>query len=332
MNIIYFTKRMDSYARAFYQFDFVTELSKKITLFQYGPGFDYYNPLDKFSDIVAKSPWSDSGPDAVFFGHSWLEDNPLEEINPFNFGEITDMPVYFFLNKEYSRLQEKIDVINSYNPTVVFSHHHNCEELLGKPIPFNTHFVPFAVDPGKFGPAVKTNDLFFSGILRNPTFPDTQPDDRELIQSLLFKVFKGIRIRTKTRYKVVWNSRANSNLINRFNRYQRYSDAEYSSLMGSSKIVFNSLSPASLIGTRFFETMISKGIIFAPSNVNFVSFLKDGKNCVLFDGPMDFMDKLNQLMRDEINTNKIASQAWTEATSSHCWSHRIDDVLEMIKI
>ena len=332
MNIIYFTKRMDSYARAFYQFDFVNELSKKSTLFQYGPGFDYYDSEDGYSDIVAKSPWSNSGPDAVFFGHSWLDDNPQALINPYDFGDVADLPVYFFLNKEYSRLDEKINIINSYHPAGVFSHHHNCEELFGKSLPFKIHFVPFAVDPGKFGPEEKRSDLFFSGILRNPTFPDIQSDDREVIQSLLFKVFKGIRFGSRTKFNVIWNSRVKSNLVNKINRYRRYSDSEYSKLMGSSKIVFNSLSPASLIGTRFFETMISKGVVLAPSNVNFVPFLRDGENCILFDGPIDFLDRLHQILGDEVNREKISRQAWNEAMTNHCWNHRVDNVLEIMKL
>ena len=265
-----------------------------------------------------------------FFGHSWLSDSPAGPIESHRMRIESDVPVFFFLNKEYARLREKIEFIASYNPTAVFSHHHDISSLLGKEVTLPVHFVPFGVDPEKFGSRPKLHDIFFSGILRNPTYPDSQSDERIRIQSCLFRTIFGIRVKALTNWDIIWNSFTNSILVDWLNNYKRLDDTEYSELLGATRIVFNALSPGSLIGPRFFETMISKSVILTSRSANFAYFLREGKNCVFYDDPEDFIKQVGFLLEESDLLDRISINARKDALKNHCWSHRVEEVLELM--
>ena len=57
-------------------------------------------------------------PDVIFYNHGWLQDNP--SIEKINFGKINrnssnkEIKHVIFLNKEYSKLNEKLEEIRRY--------------------------------------------------------------------------------------------------------------------------------------------------------------------------------------------------------------------------
>ena len=329
MRVIYLTKYMADYISATYQQSFLLAFEKSVELFIYGPGYELYSMTDNISEISEKAGWGTEF-DAVVFGHSWLVDGPEGSVDPLHIEIDVDRPVFFFINKEYARLEEKIDAIDSYHPVNVFSHHHELDRLVRSELEWEVDFVPFAADPERFSPAKKRTDLFFSGILQNPTHPDSQPPDRVEIQSQLFRVLFGIRFGSRVRFNVFWNSFTTNPLIDRINRFRRLDDAEYASEIGASRIVLNSLSPVNLLGTRIFETMLSGAVCLSPAAASFAKFLKHDWNCYFYESPEQFVETVEYLLEHPEKLRSIAETARNDAIENHTWDNRAAQVRETI--
>lgn len=326
MKIIFFSQNMKNYKGAFYQNDFAIALHKRHKVFFYGPGYKDFNIKDNILDVIKKSPWNEQGPDILFFGHSWLQETK-KSFKTFNNFDLRNnkYPVFFFLNKEYACLSEKILFISKLNPQYIFSHN-NSKNIFAKfDIQNKIKFIPFASNENIYKNSYKKYDLFFSGILVNKRFKDTYNfADRENIQNILFYTFKGLLLKKKFSKKIFWNPNSHNYFINFFNNYKLLSTEKYFKKLSESKIILNFISPSNLIGTRYFETMHSKSLIMSryDSSLNF--FLKDGHNSIIYKDYDEFRDKLFYYLNNEKMYNKVVKNSYLDAIRKHTWENRID--------
>ena len=197
MNIIYLGPSYEKYSSASYQYAFEKELKLISNNF-----FSY----SKNGDISAKYIENEAGfiPDIIIYNHGWFNDDPVKPIKYANIiGSWTNRNIkhILMLNKEYARLEEKIEEINNYNFDMVFTHLHNCKKLDNANK--NVIFMPLAFSPEESSESRlrelkdRKYDLFFSGILQNWNFKDTQSDIRKKIQKELFYTLFDIPFKKK---------------------------------------------------------------------------------------------------------------------------------------
>ena len=256
---------MDQYGGASYQNDVATELAAQHDVFFYGPGHDSYDATESIDDILAKAQWI---PDIVCVGHAWLADSPSKRITPHGEVQLRELPIpkVILLNKEYTRLKDKLAYIREQKFGLVLTHHHATDEY-ERATGSKTVFWAFAADGKKFFPRDLTRDidLFFSGGLQNRSHPDAQNDLRVLVQGkLYFSIgeLKLLRRRTFGDRNIFWNAFSGVKWITLLDRalgrYQRIPDDEYQMMFSRSKVCFCTLSPLDLVGPRYFEAMASE--------------------------------------------------------------------------
>ena len=125
MRILYLSKNLEQYKAANYQLEFLKALSKKKSLFVYGPGYPYFDKKKNLSDIINLY-----GPfDTIFVGHAWLNDGKNKKIDPWANSGLSKLKInkFIFLNKEYVNLNKKLNWIKENNFQCVFSHYQNCK-------------------------------------------------------------------------------------------------------------------------------------------------------------------------------------------------------------
>ena len=350
MKAIYLSKSVERYSSSAYQREIIESLSKKLELFLYGPGFSNYSPDDTIQDVIAKSG---QDPDCLILGHRWLSDNDGEKIDPcphLNINSI-DLPVFGFLNKEYVNLDAKLDFFNNGNFVKVFSHHHKAHEF-NKGNAQRFLFTPFGFsdekikrhDPGK----PREIDLFFSGVLKNPRYESSVA--RSTAQKELFYEISGYPIVKRARYrsyKILWNAippyqvmGENGPIVARALSYiaPKYAhrflpEDRYSASLGSSKIVLNSLSPAGLIGTRYFESMAAGAIVLTEqgAQLNDVFSDSDYVGFSVKSGAKEFSDQLDWLLSNDSKRIKMARKAQDMVFKYHTWDARTDSIVRAIK-
>lgn len=329
-------RRVHSYSGAFYQRDIIRIFSQKFELFFLGPGYPSFDPNDTWSEVLAKLPFN---PDIVVLGHMWLSDKPGEAISPnaglaFRGGS---PPVLAFLNKEYARLNEKLEWLEAANVSLAVSHHPQIHSLAPEtrlPLVYS----PFGVDPERFGveKSGTTVDVGFTGVLRNPSVPLTQSDVREQVMRDIFVTFRDVPIRKRKIWSTrnvewrSWSADGPSNLISTLSPLRRRLPAgKYPQLLSSSKTWLNSLSPTGIIGTRYFECMISGTVVLSEYSDELARlFEKD--SIIFFSGTGDFREKVFWLTSDEKARSEIACRARELVVSKHLWHHRIGDILEAL--
>jgi len=341
MKIIYLSKNMENYGAAFYQKDVIDELKKRHEVFLYGPGYSYYNRNDSIDDVISKSSFDN--PDLVCVGHSWLSDDPNVKLNchPEISLRNLSVPKAMILNKEYSRLDEKLNYVKSEGMNLVFTHHHDVEKY-EKATGVEFVFWPFAVNHERFKDygLEKEYDLIFTGLLRNPTWPNTQNDIRIKVQKKLFyslgelKLVKRYRYR---KYKIVWRGQPASRKVAKMNRFlhreRRLASSEYSRLLNKGKICFNALSPLGLVGTRYYEAMASKCLVFCQGSTLYGDLFKEDKHFVTFSEDLsNFDEKFFYYLENKNLRQSIVDNAYKYVLKCHTWEKRILQFEHEIKL
>lgn len=344
-NAIIFTKNLTKYGGAFYQQDVMLELEKKFNVFFYGPDYDVFCKEDTLDSVLAKCPFR---PEVIFIGHSWVKDNVTEKgltcADSIDFSR-TDIYKILFLNKEYARLEQKLAFIKASRINHVFTHHHEVEKyqkITGVPCTF----WPFAAsrklfDVDDFSDVDNDIDFFFSGILRNPSFPEKQRDTRVRIMREIFYHYKDLPLRKKRKYRnrnIFWSNYLFSKSALKINRLFdimpfRIPAGEYQRFLARSKICLNTLSPLDLIGTRFYESMAMKSLVFCEWNPVYDNMFTDGVNCVMFKNDLsDFDDKMNYYLNNWNEAERIIATAYEDFINKHTWEKRIDDLMRLVGI
>ncbi len=331
---------MENYGAAFYQQDVIDKLKKRHEVFLYGPGYSYYNRNDTIVDVISISSFDK--PDLICIGHSWLSDHPNKELNCHHKIRLRKLSIakVMILNKEYSRLDEKLNYIKSEGIDLVFTHHHSVEKY-EKSTGVKFIFWPFAVNHERFKDYgfEKEYDLIFTGLLRNPTWPNTQSDIRIKVQNKLFYTLGELRLIRRYRYreyKIFWRGQPASRKVAKLNRFlhreSRLPPSEYSKLLNKGKICFNALSPLELVGTRYYEAMASKCLVFCQRSSLYKGLFKEGKHFVTFSEDLsDFDGKLSYYLENKSIRQEIENSAYKHVLKCHTWKKRILQFEEAVK-
>lgn len=336
MRLLVLTADMSRYRGALYQQDVLQTLERHAEIVLYGPGFEGFNPQLRAQEVLARLP---ARPEAVVVAHSWLHDASGEPttrsdaLDPRDF----DIPVIVMLNKEYARLETKLQWIVQQRPIAVLSHHHDVDRyssLTG----VRFFFWPFAVNTSRFLPsALKTTDIGFSGILQNPSFKSTQSDIRLRILRHLFNHIGPIRLHRRTEFRDLrmnWRTFTGMpvpDLINRIlHGHHRLSEEEYSAALAHSRMWLNGPSPLNLVGTRYFECMAAKTLVLTPYFPELDRVFRSDE-LVTFNSEDDFVDKVRHYLTDANAAAAITERGYATVRRHHTWEHRIKALLSILQ-
>jgi len=337
IKILLLTQDMTKYKAATYQREFNRALTELADVYCYGPGYPNYIKDWTWETLLRELPWM---PDVVILGHSWLSDDPAlpldshAMLNPVESG----LPTAMILNKEYSRLEAKLDYANRARVSLLISHHHEASALASR-VQTAGHFMPFAVSSEKAsrGFKTKTIDLMFTGVLRNPTFPQSQSDFRRVVQSRIFYTAAGLPVARRKAFRqmnVLWRPIFGSPLDKLASAMgmARLSEDQYDAALESSITCLNGLSPLGLVGTRYFESLAAGSVVIAePSDVySHINGLKD-RIVEISSDASDLDEKLNLILSDPGEARKFASAGQSYIAAGHTWKHRAMDLIERLK-
>lgn len=297
LKILFFQPDYSRYPYARYHYHFLLALKRVHEIFPYGPGFEGYNLDHTIDDVLRMCPFN---PDLICFGAGWEwewlwghnpeEFDPHPAINVANIG----IPAVQILNKEYKKLNKKFEFIRRNNIQIVFTAHHyySCwEDRLG--VKF-VHF-PFAVNSNLFRDyeLPKQYDFGFSGSL-HVSWTDLRARIKEhlfwaarykLHPYLEFWLYK-LDLVKRIRYRgidIYWGQWRGGTKFG----------SEYARLINSSKIWLATLSAKDLVGTRFYEIMASRSLLFCNRSPVYEGLFNAGEHCVMFENDLsDFDDKL----------------------------------------
>jgi spore maturation protein CgeB len=325
---------MGGYQSASYQQDVMDELSKQAHVFFYGPGFSGYDIDDSIDDVLAKSA---SDPDVIILGHAWLSDLDGGTVDPhprLNLSQTNILKVVI-LNKEYTNLHAKLDYIKHSRFDLGFTHHHDTERY-SESTGTEFTFWPFAYTPQRFkyAKSEKTIDIGFSGVLQNLNKNADQTDVRVRIMNRLFITCLDVPLMKKKQFKemnIFWNSisrkKAGRYLNALLGRRRQLNDEEYATLIRSSKLYINTLSPMGLVSPRFFECMASGALIFCEESMLYNNIFPDDIYITFRSDLSDYDKKLSHYLENKNDREKIVEKAYTVAQKDHTWAKRINTLL-----
>ena len=218
LKILYLTRSYQQYQSANYQSEFIKYFKENFnvkiiivpTNFKVSAFSDENN--NKINDDIKtceekiKKIYRDY--DLILFGHNWIGDAKFPgAIYPVGYEFIKDLNIrkIAIINKEFSRFKDKVNYFKVMRCDTLITHHSSIGSKFKKENienDFKIIFIPFAVDPDvwlkdDFLNSYKKYDLFFSGVLLNPTW---RPDDQKIridIEDFLFYKLFNIRIKSK---------------------------------------------------------------------------------------------------------------------------------------
>ena len=332
MDVIVVGPNYKNYKSASYQYEFMNALKEKSQNY-----FHYSKSIDiEIKDLFKKAGFI---PEIIFYNHGWLSDNPsLRKIRYSNIKSTYSnkkIKHILFLNKEYSRLDEKLKEIKSYKFDLIFTHLHDFDSRNNSSIP--SIFLPLACSyhniSNNRNKKLKDRkyDLFFSGILQNWNFRKTQPDLRKKIQLELFYCLFDFPILKKYKYRdlnIYWKpfyKNRIKNLLSNLFHSKRLSQKDYFNTLANSKCVLHTSSPLGIISTRIFEALGSGAIGLFSENSNSNIIFKNNKDYLAFYSIKDLIDKVYLVKNslDKSKFQKIADSGRKHVEKKHTWKNRV---------
>ena len=338
MKILFLSKDMSCYKAAMYQNEIIDEISRQADVRLFCPR-DEMKDVINIDQIIKDIQFV---PEFIFVGHSWLSDNYEGEIENFPYIKIKDskIPKAIFLNKEYVRLEDKLDWIRENRFLLAFSHHHNISYYERRSLT-KFYFIPFAFDSKKIKKLSKTNkvfDLSFSGILQNKNLGASQSDIRKKVMKEIFHTFCNIPIIKKKKYQklsIFWNSIPDRILCVRISqliaKYRRLDDNEYFEMQKKTKVFFNSPSPIGIVSPRIFENMACKCLPLCSESESYYEVFTRGSIVTFKDDLSDFGQKLSFLLENEKQIDKIIRKNFNEVYKKHTWKIRINSLMKILE-
>jgi hypothetical protein len=340
MRILYLSRDMAGYKSASYQQDVIQALQEQASLIMWGPGFPGFRADVPLSEVIARHAMSTA--DTLCIGHSWLSDSADGELESCGALDLDDFPgkKVFILNKEYVRLEEKLAFAKRWRFDLALSHHQDAESFADRT---GVQFVfwPFAVDASSHtrGGLPKRSDLFFSGLLKNPSHPDAQSDLRVRTQRALYVTYGELRLFRRFRYRgfrLFWNAYSGDPRITRvlrvLGKYRRLGESDYVKQMALSRSVFCTLSPAKLISPRYFEAMYAGAIVLCEESGEYRRLFQPWVHYVPFSADLsDFEEKLRFACSDSEQVSRIRSAAESLVANYHTWQRRVVDLVTWIR-
>ena len=317
LNILVLQPDFSRYTSAYYQHAFTEALGRRHRVFRYGPdkfgpGIGEYDQGHAIEDVLKLCPFE---PDLICFAAGWeLEDPNVAEFDPHPAIQVAelDIPSVMVLNKEYKKLDKKFEFVQRNGIRMVFTVHHyfdRWQQEIG--VPF-IHF-PFAVDPELFRDygLKKRYSVGFSGQLQQQ-----YSDVRVRIKDNLFWK-RPIKVPRYWGVRVFW-SEGRLRWINQ-------SVESYARLINRSKMWISTPSPADLVGTRYYEVMAAKTLLFCSRHPAYAGLFDDGSHCVMFEPDLsDFDDKLFHYLRHDDERAAIVEEAHGHVLQNHTWDTRIE--------
>jgi len=319
--VILLAKNYENYTSGYYHDDWVKAFRKLTNCFVYGEGYPGYDKKDTIDDVIAKSPFTKSEIDLIVCATSWDVDNRMDTVDPhpnINLSKIKDIPKFYFLNKEYKKLNLRFEYIKKnkfdFVGSVLWYKLEEWERELG------VKFIhtPFGVNLERFKDfkLPKKWDFGFTGSLHK-----NHTDMRFKVKKELFKeeylnqlsthglsrIFRGNPIKEKyKKYKIFWAEFGAKNI---FFRSLLPSGEKYVKFLNQFRVFLNTPSALGIINTRFYELMATKTLIFCPESWYYGEFLKDGENCIMFKEDMsNFEDRLKLAIEDDKMRETIINQ------------------------
>ncbi len=247
--------------------------------------------------------------DTVIFGFGWTNTGSHKP-NSFKLNE--KIKKYVILNKEYTALDKKLEWIKQSGFLGAFTVHHDYklyEKITN--VPF--FHLPFAANPELFKDYKKDFefDFGFTGIIR--------PEQTE---NWRFKVHETLN------NKDVWG---NTKIY--FSDHHHDSLQDYAKRICTSKIWFSTTGPADLVGTRYYEVMLTGTTLLACNRFDYLGLFEEDKHCIMFDS-VDELSKKVKYYSDPKNETKrleIVNNAYDLAIKSHTWLNRGKKMSKIIK-
>jgi glycosyltransferase involved in cell wall biosynthesis len=340
MNIIILTKNYEKYTSGYYHHDINKAFMKRGNCYLYGKGYPDYDEEDTIQDVIAKSSFNKEEIDLIVVGTSWEREEPdIQESDPhpsINLSKL-NIPKIFFLNKEYKKLDKKLEYAARNRFALICTSHHKWEKWAAK-TGLNFLHLPFAADPERYKDyeLPLKYDFGFTGSLHMD-----YTDIRYRIKCRLFKspdiksnvdmaaLFKKNPVREEFRqyriYWAEWGARRFpwERLLPVGNKYVRF--------LNSFKTFLSTPSAFGLIGTRYFECMATKTLLFCPESEYYDDMFRDGYNCVIFKEDLsDFTEKLRYMLRNDSERQTIIENSNQDFLSNHTYDKRIEKVLSII--
>jgi hypothetical protein len=335
MKILVLSSDVSRYRAAFYQHDFLKALESEFNCVFYGPGFPGFDSKATLENTLAKC-----GPDidVILIAHSWLRDNPNHPISPMPRLNLsaTSLPKILMLNKEYTRLTEKLSWAKKNRIDHAVSHHHGVglyESATG--IPFT--WLPFGVSLERFsgGSLDRKYDVGFSGLLQNPSFPLLQRSTRLDLQKTFFHEIRRIPIRKRREFRnleFVWSSWSGNRISDAAASllgFGKMSERDYVRALATTKIWLNSPSPIDIVSTRFFECMAMGAVVLAEESSPLTKIFPDNVYASYTD-TTSLLDQIRTLLDSPLELEKIARRAQKNVIAHHTWSLRVKTIMGLV--
>ena len=345
MNIIILSKNYEKYKSSYYHHDIVKEFMKKANCYLYGKGYPHYDIFDNIEDVIIKSPFNKKEIDIIVVSTSWeIQDETIEESDPqprINLGKLV-IPKVFFLNKEYKKLEKKLEYAKKNEFDLICTVHQDYEKWAKKT---GLHFIrlPFAADPIRFKDYgfQKKYDFGFTGNLHKK-YTDIRyrikcllfnnPDAKSLGLSVFLRInpFKiafsiGKLKEEYKNFKIYWAEWGARDLLM---RSLLPTGIKYTKFLNSFKSFLSTPSALGIINTRFFECMAVKTLLFCPESEYYDGMFKDRYNCVMFKEDLsNFNEILHHILSNDVKRNRIIENAYNDFINNHTYEKRIETVL-----
>jgi hypothetical protein len=333
--ILWLGEDYSDYTAAYYQQDLFQTVREHYEVLPYGDGFGNYDTDDDIDDIRAKV---DGEPDLIVVSNTWgTEAQSIDEYSPHGrLGlERLDTPTLMFLNKEYAKLERKLEFIRRNDIDYVTSVlRDRCDEWEAET---GATFIwqPFGIDLDRFEydpTAPDTYDFGFSGNLHERWL-----DEREELKEHIFEPrymdfswwhnFVHTR-RFKDRYDeftIYWGERQNRSL--RLRSRAPHGESYYS-LLNRCKTFLNTPSALGIVNTRFWELMATKTLVICPED-DYFGLLTNGENCVMYEDLAEFDELLEYYVTHNDARRDIVENA-AEFVTQFSWETIVSDLMTTI--
>lgn len=321
LNVVLLQPDFSHYRAAYYQHQFTLALERKHRVFRYGRRLPHYNMRHTIEDVLKLCPFD---PDVICFAAGWEVDidesetfDPHSTINVSN----VDIPSVMILNKEYSNLDLKLQFIENNDLNLVFTVHQNHHEWAKQTGVEFVHF-PFAVDEKLFKDygERKRYSLGFSGNL-HVRWTDTRA-----------KIKDHIFLKWPIKRPRYWYTRVFWSEGVRIPGLRLPIGESYVRLINRSKVWLSTPSALGIVGTRFYEIMATKTLLFCNRSPVYDGLFEDNVHCVMFESDLsDFDERLFYYLQHDDEREAIVETGYKHVLENHTWDRRIDQFADNVK-
>lgn len=324
MKSLVFAQNYKRYRTGNYHMDLLNAIRKQTEAYVYGPGFPEYNINDDYETVLRKMNISEDDIDVIIVSTNWENETSETEsdLHPnICLADVNEgVKKIFFLNKEYKKIEKKIEYIlkNKFDLVVtVLPEKLYVQWQNATGIQFMQSHFGINTNEFKNYKLERKYDFTFTGSLH-----EAYTDKRILVKKHLFKkpnvkaslglprvfsVSNPIKKEYQS-YKIYWAEWGKLSTDLR-GKSLLPSGREYVKLMNMSKVFFSTLSADGIFGTRFFEIMASGAVLFCPED-DYYGLLEDGYNCVMYKNDMsNFDERLREVLINERMRAKIVENA-----------------------